>query len=207
MNEFHGVDIAENIPDSFLTLSINIGDFTDEAVRAKYSAELAEKLITYRNDLAVLEKEESNPKFSIGIRQDVYITKKKGSADFVIAIDGSSDNKVKVVKELRDPSNTHNFSFGNVVGAVNKRLANDNVAFSYTKSTGETRTSFNTNDLTLFINFYSLKNDIAYSYAHKMDGREPTYSYAPALVDFIVAQIKKDPTGVIDALKPKGKSR
>lgn len=207
MNEFHSVDIAENIPDSFLTLSVNIGDFTDEAVRAKYSAELAEKLITYRNDLAVLEKEENNPKFSIGIRQDVYITKKKGSADFVIAIDGSSDNKVKVVKELKDPSNTHNFSFGNIVSADNKRLANDNVAFSYTKPTGEVRTVFNTNDLTLFINFYTLKDNITYAYAHKMDGKQPTYSYSPALVDFIVAQIKKDPNGVIDALKPKSKSR
>lgn len=65
----------------------------------------------------------------------------------------------------------------------------------------------NTNDLTLFINFYSLKDDITYAYAHKMDGRQPTYSYAPALVDFITSQIKKDPTGVIDALKPNSKSR
>ena len=207
MNEFHGVDIAENIPDSFLTLSINIGDFTDEAVRAKYSTELAEKLISYRNDLAVLEKEESNPKFSIGIRQDVYITKKKGSADFTVAINSGSGNKVKVVKELKDPSNTHNFSFGNIVGAVNNRLANDNISFSHTKTNGEVRTVFNTNDLTLFINFYSLKDDINYAYAHKMDGRQPTYSYAPALVDFITSQIKKDPTGVIDALKPNSKSR
>lgn len=114
---------------------------------------------------------------------------------------------MKVVKELKDPSNTHNFSFGNIVSAVNKRLVNDNVAFAYTKPTGEVRTVFNTNDLTLFINFYTLKDNITYAYAHKMDGRQPTYSYAPALVDFIVAQIKKDPNGVIDALKPKSKSR
>jgi hypothetical protein len=207
MNEFHNVDIAENIPESFLTLSVNIGDFTDEAVRAKYTAELAEKLIAYRNDLAVLEKVESNPKFSIGIRQEVFITKKKGSADFTVAIDGSSDNKVKVIKELKDPSNTHNFSFGNIVGAVNKRLANDGVAFSYTKPNGDVRTSFTTNDLTLFIVFYDIKNNVAYSYAHKMDGKQPTYSYAPSLVEFIMAQIKKDPVGVIDALKPKSKSR
>lgn len=53
----------------------------------------------------------------------MYITKKKGSADFTVAIDSGSGNKVKVVKELKDPSNTHNFSFGNIVGAVNNRLA------------------------------------------------------------------------------------
>lgn len=207
MNEFHDIDVAENIPDSFLTLSVNIGDFTDETVRAKYSAELAEKLITYRNDLAVLEKTENNPKFSIGIRQEVYITKKKGSADFVIAIDRGSDKKVKVVKELRDPSNTHNFSFGNVVSAVNKRLATENIPFKYTRPNGDLRTAFNTSDLTLFVNFYDVKSNIVYAYAHKMDGKKPTYSYTPALVDFIVAQIKKDPNGVIDAIKPNGKSR
>ena len=207
MNEFHGVDIAENIPDSFLTLSVNIGDFTDEVIRAKYSTELAEKLISYRNDLAVLEKEESNPKFSIGIRQEVYITKKKGSADFTVAVDNGSDNKVKIVKELKDPSNTHNFSFSNVVKTVNSRLASDSIPFSYTNTAGQARTTINKADLGLFVNFYDVKSNDAYCYAHKTDGKTSHYTYSSALIDFILAQIKKDPTGVIDALKPKGKSR
>lgn len=207
MNEFHGVDIAENIPDSFLTLSVNIGDFTDEVIRAKYSTELAEKLISYRNDLAVLEKEESNPKFSIGIRQEVYITKKKGSADFTVAVDNGSGNKVKIVKELKDPSNTHNFSFGNVVKTVNSRITSEGIAFSYTNSAGQTRTTINKADLGLFVNFYDVKANSAYCYAHKTDGKISHYSYSSALIDFILAQIKKDPTGVIEALKSKSKSR
>jgi hypothetical protein len=61
--------------------------------------------------------------------------------------------------------------------------------------------------LTLFINFYDIKNDENYSYAHKTDGKTTGHTYAPALVDMILAQIKNNPTGVIDALKPKGKSR
>lgn len=203
MNEFHSIDVAESIPNNFLVLSVNIGDFTDEVIRAKYSIKVAEKLITYRNNLAILEKEENNQKFSIGIRQNLYITKKKDSADLVVAVDNSSDNKVKVVKELQDPSNTHNLSFKNIVDAVNKRLKNDKILFSYIKPDGSKRAVFNTNDLTLFIKFYNIKSDKTYAYAHKTDGREPTYSYSPALVEFIVNQIKKDPNGIIDAIKSK----
>ena len=207
MNEFHGVDIADSIPDSFLTLSVNIGDFTDDVIRVKYSAELAEKLISYRNDLAILEKEENNHKFSIGIRQNMYITKKKDTADLIVAVDSGSDKKVKIVREMKDPSNTHNFSFGNVIKTVNGRIVSESIPFSYTKPDGETRTGFTSNDLTLFINFYDIKNDENYSYAHKTDGKTTGHTYAPALVDMILAQIKNNPTGVIDALKPKGKSR
>ncbi len=207
MNEFHGVDIADSIPDSFLTLSINIGDFTDEVIRAKYSTELAEKLITYRNDLAVLEKEENNPKFSIGIRQEVYITKKKGSADFTVAVDNGSNSRIKIFKELKDPSNTHNFSFGKVIKSVNSALASESIPFSYTNPAGQTRSIINRADLGLFVNFYDVKSNLSYCYAHKTDGKISHYTYSSALIDFIVAQIKKDPNGVINALKPNNKSR
>jgi len=207
MNEFHSVDIAENIPESFLTLSVNVGDFTDEVLRAKYSAELAEKLITNRDDLAILEKEENNPKFSIGIRQEIYITKKKGSADFVVAYDSKSGNKVRTIKELQDPGNTHNYSFGNTVKEINKRLQNDKIPFSYSKSNGETRTSFTAGDLTLFMKCYDIKSNKTYCYEHKSDGRVISYSYAPSLTEFILALIKENPKGVIDALKFMSKSR
>lgn len=109
---------------------MNIGNFTDKVIRAKYSTELAEKLISYRNNLAILGKVESNPKFSIGIGRDVYITKKKGSADFNVAVDNGSGNRVKIVKELKDPSNTHNFSFGNVVNTVNNGLTTEGISYT-----------------------------------------------------------------------------
>jgi len=205
MNEFHKVDVADAIPENFLTLSVNIGDFTNESIRAKYSPELAEKLITYRNDLAVLEKEENNPKFSISIEQKFYITKKKESADFTVAIDNASTTKIKTIKELRDPSNTHNFSFSNVVNTVNKRIETDGIAFSHIKSNGETRTTFNSNDLTLFSNFYGVKSDVKYCYAHTVDGKNPWHTYAPALVEFIVSEIKKDPSEVIKKLSKLGR--
>lgn len=200
MKEFHAIDVADVVPENFLTLSVNIGDFTNESIRAKYTPELAEKLISYRNDLAILEREENNPKFSISIEQRFYITKQKNQADFTIAVDSSSSNKIKVIRELKDPSNTHNFSFSNVVKTIDSRIENDNISFSHNKPNGEMRTSFTKNDLTLFIKFYILKNEILYSYAHKTDGKITGYTYAPALVDFIIDKIKKDPSEVIRKL-------
>lgn len=200
MNEFHSIDVADSIPENFLTLSVNIGDFTDETIRAKYSPELAEKLISFRNDLALLEQEENNPKFSISIEQKFYITKKKDSADFTVAIDSKAGSKVKVIRELKDPSNTHNFSFGNIVKSVNKRITSDNIPFSHSKKDGDARKIFTTGDLTLFINFFNLKDDTQYSYAHKSDGKVISYSYSPVLVEFILDQIKKDPSKVISKL-------
>jgi hypothetical protein len=205
MNEYHAVDVAEAIPENFLTLSVNIGDFTNESIRAKYSPELAEKLITFRNDLAILEKEENNPKFSISIEQKFYITKKKADADFAVAIDSSSTNKMKKIRELRDPSNTHNFSFGNVLKTLNKRITTEGIPFNHSKSNGQVQTNLTSNNLTSFINAFDLKNDKKCAYAHTIDGRITAHTYSPAMVDFIIDKIKKDPSEVIKKLRDIGK--
>lgn len=202
MFDFFSVDVAENIPDNFLTLSVNLGDFSDETINAKYAPDLAKKLIERRNDLALLEQQEDSHKFSISIRQDVYITKNEKNADLTVAIAKDADSKVKIIKELKDPSNTHNLAFSDIVEGVNRRIASEKIPFSVViKSTGATRTKFNKYDLDLFIKFYELKNNQTYAYAHKTDGHAPTYSYSQRTIDFVVEQIKKDPADVIDKLK------
>lgn len=202
LNEFFQIDIAADIPNNFLTLSINVGDFSDDSIKAKYDLDLAKKLISRRNDLALLEKENNNSKFSISIRQDIYLTKNKKNADITVAIANDADPKVRIVRELKDPSNTHNLAFNNIVKEVNARIKSEKIPFECAiKSKGEKRNIFNKTDLILFIKFYDLKNDKNYSYAHKTDGRKATYSYSPKIVDFIVEHIRKDPTGVIQKLK------
>ena len=204
MLEYHRVDVAENIPDNFLTLSINIGDFTDEYITAKYSPELSKKLIERRNDLSLLEQSENNPKFSISIRQDIYLTKNPKTADLTVAIAGDADSKIKIVKEMKDPSNTHNYSFNNVVTAINDRIKTEKIPFSYTtKAKGETKHVFNSACLTAIIRFYDLKSTKKYTYEHKIDGKTTNYSYSIKMVDFIVEQIKKDPTGIMVKIKGK----
>ena len=67
----------------------------------KYPPEIAEKLIKETNEIDVLSKEYNSDKFSIGIKQNLYITKKTENADFTVAIHKGSDNKVDVVKEYK----------------------------------------------------------------------------------------------------------
>ena len=40
----------------------------------------------------------------------------------MVAVHKDADNKVDFVKEYKDPSDTHKYSFNNVITAVNERL-------------------------------------------------------------------------------------
>ena len=41
------------------------------------------------------------------IAQRLYITRKKKTADFTVRIDRNSENFVAIVKDIKDPSDTH----------------------------------------------------------------------------------------------------
>ncbi|MGN0269388.1 MAG: DUF3644 domain-containing protein [Candidatus Weimeria sp.] len=91
---------------------------TNEQIRMKYSPEVAEKLIQQANEIDVLSSTYDSDKFAINIRQNLYITKKKDEADFKVSIENGSDNKVAIVKELKDPADTHKYTFNTVVTAI-----------------------------------------------------------------------------------------
>lgn len=48
--------------------------------------------------------------------------------------------------------------------------------------------------------FYGVKNNVSYCYAHKIDGKITSYTYSTASIDFILSQIKKDPTGAFSTV-------
>ncbi len=50
--------------------------------------------------------------------------------------------------------------------------------------------------------YYDIKNDNKYSYKHSL-GNYVSYTYSEKLVDFIVDEIKKNPSGFVDSLKQK----
>lgn len=196
---FHMIDITEKIPQNFLTLSISLDVLTDEQIRAKYTAELAEKLIIERNDIAITA-ENTNHKFAITVEQNLYITKKKNDADFTVAVSRDADAKGKILRELRDPNNTHRFSYSNLIVEINKQLGLSNIPFTHSNHSGKPRDVFNRHDLNEFIKFYDMKNEPRYSYQHII-GNNSQFSYSLKAVDFIVSEIKKDPSNVISNIK------
>ena len=193
INRFHNVDITKHIAQNFLTITSSYEPLSNEQIILKYSPEVAQKFIQQANQIDVLTKEYDSDKFAIQIKQNLYITKKKDEADFTVALEKNSDNKVTVIKELKDPSNTHQYSFSNVIIAVQNRLKKNNIKLGYEKG-------FNTYVLSMFSDFYNIKNDSKYAYRHNI-GNSHHYTYSEQLVEFIVNEIKKNPETFVESLK------
>ncbi|ARW20653.1 DUF3644 domain-containing protein [Pediococcus pentosaceus] len=193
LKKFHDIDITDYIPQNFLTLSASYSPLTNEQIKLKYPPEIAEKLIKQSNEVDVLTKEYDSDKFAINIKQNLYITKKRDKADFEVKINNSSENEVAIVKDYKDPSDTHKYSYKTVITAVNTRLDKKHIKLGYPQG-------FNTYVLNLFIDFYNIKQNKKYAYEHVI-GNQHTFTYSQQLVDFIIAEIKKAPDKFVESLK------
>lgn len=193
IKRFHNIDITQFIAQNFLTISASYEPLSNEEIRLKYSPEIAEKLIKQGNELEVLSEEYNSDKFAINIRQNLYITKKKPEADFCVSISSDSDTKVAMVKDLKDPSDTHKYSYNNVITAVQERLKKRNIKLEY-------KSGFNPFVLNLIIDFYDIKHDPKYAYEHVI-GNQHSFTYSQQFIDFIITEIGKNPTDFVESLK------
>lgn len=193
LRRFHGIEISDRIPQNFLTITANYEPLDNEQIRLKYSPEVAEKLIRQANDIDVLNEAYNSDQFAINIRQNLYITKHRADADFVVSIVNDSENKVEIVKELKDPANTHKYSFQSVITVVSEKMKKDHIHIDYSKG-------FNSYVLNLFTDFYDIKGNPQYSYKHTI-GNQEHYTYSQQLIDFIISEMKKNPDTFVESLK------
>ncbi|VFB17235.1 Protein of uncharacterised function (DUF3644) [Urinicoccus massiliensis] len=193
INRFHKIDITKYVAQNFLTISATIEPLSNEEIKIKYPAEIAERFIKQANEIDVLTEEYNSDKFSINIKQMLYITKKKDEADFSIRIDKSAINAGNIIKELKDPADTHKYAHGLVITAVQERLKKKNITIGY-------KQGFNSYVLNLFINFYNIKSNPKYTYCHIV-GNNKSYTYSQSCVEFIVKEIEKDPLNIVESLK------
>ena len=119
--EFHNIDITNQIAQDFLTLRTVFSDFDETELLAKYPPELAEKLIFNNNNIQVLEKQNNN-NFAFTINHHLYITKNPKNADFKISVDRNSNSKGTIIREIRNPNNTHIFSHGKLTKYIKEEL-------------------------------------------------------------------------------------
>ena len=193
IQRFHNIDITKYIAQNFLTISARYEPLSNEEIKIKYSPEIAEKLIKQSNEIDVLSAEYNSDKFSINIKQNLYITKKKADADFVVGIDSHADTKISIVKDLKDPSDTHKYSYQNVITVVRERLKKKNIKLSYDRG-------FTQYVLSLIIDFYDIKQNPKYAYEHII-GRQHSFTYSQQFVDFIISEIEKNPINFVESLK------
>ncbi|WP_058203909.1 DUF3644 domain-containing protein [Lactococcus lactis] len=193
LKRFHEKDVTEYIAQNFLTISSSYEPLSNEQIKIKYPPEIAEKFIQQANDIDVLATELSSDKFAIGIKQNLYITKKKSEADFVVSIKNGTKNGVAIAKDVKDPADTHKYTYNLIIMAVRKRLEKQSIKLNYAKG-------FNSYVLNLVMDFYNIKQDKKYTYIHKLGNNEQC-TYSEQLVEFIVSEIKKNPDKFVDSLK------
>lgn len=190
-------DITLMVAQNFLTLSINMSEFNNTDIMARYSPEMASQLIKRKEEIDNSKSLYTNDKFCINVNHHYYITKDKKQATASFCIDSNATDNVKIVKELKDPSNTHRYTPSSCVEQINRLLKKDSIPFD----SNSQKTDFNMYHFQLFWKQYPfLKGDEKYAYLHEI-GNNPQHTYSYAAIDFIFTEIKKDPTGIIKKLK------
>lgn len=195
MQEFHNIDITELIPQNFLTLSVSMKALDEAEIRAKYPGQIAEKLISVENSLSS-EIAENNNAFAIRIEHHHYITKDRSNATDIVHIDSSADPGVQIIKEIKDPNDTHKYSTKKCIQEVNSRLSRKKITLMYNGNP----VSFTSHHFNLFCKYYGIKENPKLCYVYTVTSH-PNYGYSLQAIDFIVAEIEKDPSKIIDNLK------
>lgn len=188
MQEFHNVDMTEVIPQNFLTLAVSMKALDENIIRAKYPEEIAQKLINTNAELEPMIAE-NNQSFAIKIEHLHFITKDRNQATSFVHIEKNADVGVKIIKELKDPNNTHKYSMKNAIKEINRRLQNAGIEFV-----------MNQYIFNLFNKVYNIKENEKYCYVHKQYS-QPSYTYSMQAIDLIVGEIEKDSENIVENLK------
>ncbi|MCI8821921.1 MAG: DUF3644 domain-containing protein [Lachnospiraceae bacterium] len=188
MQEFHEVDMTQVVPQNFLTLAVSMKSLDENAIRAKYPEEIAEKILETNHRLVPMIQE-NNQSFAIKIEHYHYITKDRNKATSFVHLDRDAEAGVKIIKELKDPNNTHKYTMKTALKEINRQLQKAGLDIK-----------MNAYHFDLFNKVFGLKENEKYCYVHKIYA-QPSYSYSMQAVELIVDEIKKDPEHMIERLK------
>lgn len=188
MQEYHNVDMTEIIPQNFLTLSVSMKALDENIIRAKYPEEIATKLMNANTQLEPMIAT-NNQSFAIKIEHLHFITKDKNKATSHVYVDKNAETGVKIIKELKDPNNTHKFTMKTAIKEINRRLQSVGIDFK-----------MNQYIFDLFNKVYGIKENEKYCYVHRQYA-QPSYTYSMAAVDLIVDEIRHDSDNIVNRLK------
>lgn len=195
MESFHKIDMTKIIPQNFLTLSVSMKALSETEIIAKYPEEIATKMLDMKNNVDAISIN-NNAKFAIRIDHYHYLTKKKDEATSFVKIDSSADASVKIVRELKDPNNTHKFTAKHCIAIIRDHLNKNNIELFYNGVT----TKFNNFHFNNFCRYFGIKSNEKYCYVHRQFS-QPQYSYSQQAIDFIIGELAKDPLHILDKIK------
>lgn len=200
MQEFHNIDMTEVIPQNFLTLAVSMKSLDEAEIRAKYPEEISSKLIDASQSLSEMVNQ-NNQGFAIKIEHYHYLTKDKNKATSMVYIDSKADSGVEIIKEMKNPNETHKYTAKKCLQEIDKRLKKVGIKeIDSRRKKSKSNTIINMYHFDLFCKYYSIKENSKLCYVHRV-ASQPTYSYSIQTIDFIVEEIKKDPENIIQNLK------
>ena len=149
------------------------------------------------NDRISKTIEGNNSNFAIRIEHIYRLTKNKNEATDTIAVDKNSPNPVQIIKEVKDPNETHKFNTKKTCAEITKRIQKQRVPLKYN---GNLIGKFNLFHFNLFCKYYGIKDNQVWCYVHRQF-TQPNYTYSMQAVEFITEEIKKDPENILDNIR------
>jgi hypothetical protein len=186
--------MTKYIPQNFLALTVSTVPFDSGIIRAKYPKEISEKLLSIEQEITSKSANKSAA-FAINVEHHFYITKNKNEADATIGIDNSAQGKVQIIKEMKDPNLTHNFTAKRCCTEITKRLNRNGIDVTV-----------NMWQFSLFCIYFGIKNNEQFCFTNTIH-TQPTYSYSIKAIDFITEEYLKDPNNIITKMKESTKKR
>ena len=197
MMEFHNIDMTQVIPENFITLSVRLKSLNETEIRGKYTEQVAEKILSVQRNLEPMI-EENNSAFAIRVEHYHYATKNRNEATEIYHIDKTATEGVRIIKELKDPNDTHKYSLKACLGEVNKRLLKDGIMLLFNGK----QVSLNSYHFRLLNDYFKIKENERFCYVYQVS-TQPQYSYSQQAIDFIYDEIKKAPSTLLDDIKKK----
>lgn len=197
MMEFHNVDMTQIIPENFITLSVRLKALDETEIRGKYDQQVAERLLTMNSSLSPMV-EENNSAFAIRIEHLHYATKKRKEATEFYHIEKEAKEGVRLIKEVKNPNETHKYNAKACIRELNKRLEKNGIIVLFNGK----ETKLNMYHFQLFTAYFGLKENEKMCFTYQIS-TQPQYSYSQQAIDFIFEEIKKAPTTILDDLKEK----
>lgn len=195
IKQFHSIDMTDIIPQNFLTLSVSMKALNESEIIAKYPEEIATKLLENKSIIDNL-KTSKNEKFAIRIDHYHYLTKDITKATSMVKIDSSADTSVKIIKELKDPNDTHKYTAKTCIDKIKKSLEKNNISLLYRRKPAQ----FNNFHFNNFCKHFGLKENTNFCYTHKQFS-QLQYTYSQQAIEFIIQELKKDPHNILDKIK------
>ncbi len=201
--KFFEIDITDKLGNNFLTLSVKMNDFSEEAIMARYPKQMATRIINAMSQVGKEILQENNENYAIHVKHDFYITKDIKAATAKIAFTKDAQNAGLILKEWHDMQNECPYTMNKCLDHINKRIKKGKINFINPATPhDDKRHAFNRFCFDLFVKFYNLKANEKYCYVYNRN-QNPTYTYSMAAIDMIVEQIKKDPEHIIQSLRDK----